>query len=165
MKDSVINTLPKSLANLVLTSFPKAQQISCGFVQSTTENFRKEGKNFITVDYTNLLYFESQNFGWCCGSQILHNFMGSGSPKFIESYFREWISLTNIPHFAILVQYIRNDRWTWKNSVYEPISSCGTLINKGRNPLYENHLLLMYEFYNPESSEFMNDLKPILRSI
>ena len=165
MKNSVINTLPESLANLVLTSFPNAQTISCNFVQSTTEDYRKEGKNFVTIDYTTSLYFESQNFGLCCGSQILHNFMGAGSPKFIESYFREWISLTNIPHFAILVQYISNDHWKWANPIYESISNCGTLINKWRNPLYENHLLLMYEFYNPESSEFMNDLKPILRSI
>lgn len=159
----VRDIFPKHLADYLLTTYPNATRIDGSYHMSKLDHYRNAGNNQLIVDRKSVLSFTSENFGICCGAQLLVNFyVDTKNFEEIKNLFKVWTSDIVIPHFYILVKTLEDGQWIWKNPVYEDLACVGTLIKEWRNPLYSYHLLCMYEVTCAGS--FLNDLEAIPKS-
>ncbi|MCR4308191.1 MAG: hypothetical protein NUV80_06555 [Candidatus Berkelbacteria bacterium] len=168
VSDHIISVLPRCLAELTLKTFgTKSNQAQVTYAQGTGKDgsYRVQGINSVVINYETELSFRSVNFGFCCGAQLLTDFNGKDT-DFCAEYMKLWASLTCIPHFLILVKELHEDEWKWKYLVYNAVSKYAHLVKEWRNPMYNNHLLCLYELYNSEKYEsFLNNTSPKALSI
>lgn len=150
---------------LILRYFPNGEHFEGNLGRwSTRGNYRNEGQNYLEIDHDIKLTFHSKNFGQCCGAQVFYQFwIARDSHEFASEFFRILTSKLLIPHFSIFVKTIGADgHWKFIESLYDTLAPHGKLIMEWRNPLYRNHLLSMYAFYNREKFDsFLFNLTPL----